>query len=98
MGGWVGVRQQLPWELALEVSGSYAYDDYENASSFLLPGESVNDRHDHLVGVLAELERPITERITATARYIFYDNRSNTDVFDYHRHIVGAFITVAFGD
>ena len=44
------------------------------------------------------LSRPIFEHTTLTVRYRYQDNHSNTDVFDYDRHVVGAYVTVAFGD
>ena len=39
------------------------------------------------------LERPITERLTASLRYDYLRNFSNVDVFDYDRHLVGGYLT-----
>jgi hypothetical protein len=41
-GGWLGVRQLLPWRLILDVTGSAEYDDYESRSSFAEPGEGAS--------------------------------------------------------
>jgi tetratricopeptide (TPR) repeat protein len=98
IGAWIGVRQQLPWELTGDVSGSYGYDHYRHSSTFLLPGEKIEHRRDDVWIVQGLLERPITKRVTATARWTYYNDDSNTDVFSYDRHVVGLYITVAFGD
>ena len=44
------------------------------------------------------LDRPILERVTATVRWLYRNNDSNTLVFDYDRHIVGGYVTVSLGD
>ena len=98
VGAWIGVTQQLPWELTGEVSGSYVYDHYRHASTFLLPGETIEHRRDDVWIVQALLERPIAKRVTVTARWTYFNDDSNTDVFNYDRHVVGLYVTVAFGD
>ena len=76
----------------------YAYDNYANPSSFLQPGEGVTDRRDRVGTVSTEIERPLTDWLTVTAHWRYFNSHSNTDVYDYDRHIVGAFFTVALGD
>lgn len=98
-GLWLGVVQQLPWKLLGELSGSYAYDKYADPSTFLLPGEKIQDREDNVWTVHASLERPVFwDRLVATARWTYLNDDSNTDVFDYDRHIAGLYLSVAFGD
>jgi Flp pilus assembly protein TadD len=97
VGGWAGVERKLPWKLTLDVLGSVAYVPYANPSTFQVPPTS-DDREDVISLVQVALSRPIFERTTLTARYRYQDNHSNTDVFDYDRHVVGAYVTVAFGD
>jgi tetratricopeptide (TPR) repeat protein len=94
-GGWLGVVQDLPLELILDVGVRYTYRDYDDPSSFD-PG-STSDRRDHVVYVDAALERPISEHVKVSARYRYENNDSNADVFNYDRNIVGGFLTVEFG-
>jgi tetratricopeptide (TPR) repeat protein len=98
VGGWIGVTQQLPWQLSGEISGSYANDRYRHASTFLFPGEKIEDRRDDVWIVQALLERPIAKRVIASLRWTYINDDSNTDVFNYDRHVVELFVTVAFGD
>lgn len=98
VGGWLGIRRALPWQFTLDALGSVTYDDYDSPSVFLQPGESTVDREDVISVVQVALSRPITDRLTGTLRWRFQDNDSNTRVFDYDRHVVGAYLTIAFGD
>ena len=87
--------------------GSYAYVPYRNASVVPDPGDVPNDgtpyslsntaRRDNVGQVDAILERPLTEWLVASARDTYIDNDSNTDVYDYDRHIVGGYLTVQWG-
>ena len=96
VGVWAGVERKLPWELTLDVLGSVVYDAYDNPSTFPVP--QTRDREDVISMAQVALSRPIFERTTLTARWRYQDNHSNTDVFDYDRHVVGAYVTIAFGD
>jgi tetratricopeptide (TPR) repeat protein len=96
-GGYVGVRQGLPLELTLDVEGSYAYQHYDRASSFLVPAASSPDRRDNVYRARAQLSRPITDWLSAAAHWRWTDNDSNTAVFDYDRHVLGGSVTVSFG-
>jgi tetratricopeptide (TPR) repeat protein len=94
VGFWAGIYQQLPWRFAGRIEGGYAYHKYDNPSSYLQPGEGIFDRHDHIGRVRVEIERPITEWLTVAARWLYYNSGSNTDVFDYDRHIAGVYFTI----
>lgn len=98
LGLWLAVRRELPFEFAAEIKGSYAYDSYSKPSTFLQPGEKVKARRDRIGTVSVELERPLTEWLTVTAHWRYFNDHSNTQVYDYDRQIVGAFFTVALGD
>lgn len=98
VGGWLGVRRALPYEFAVDARGSYGVSFYRHRSTFLMPGEPRRDREDRLAVAEVRLERPITRRVTATLRWLFQDSDSNTRVFDYDRHIAGAYVTIAFED
>ena len=50
-------------------------------------------RRDRIWELEAELSYPLTEWMTVSARYQYTDNDSNTEVFDYDRHIVGGYLT-----
>ncbi|MBK7949190.1 MAG: tetratricopeptide repeat protein [Deltaproteobacteria bacterium] len=93
-GGWLGFRQTLPLELILSVTGRVEYDAYESASSFREPTEIEGRRRDVIGRANAVLTKPINEWLSVSARYQYLNNDSNTNVFDYDRHIVGAFVTI----
>ena len=40
-----------------------------------------------------ELERPLAEWLTVTAHWRYFNDHSNTQVYDYDRHIVGALLS-----
>lgn len=98
VGIWAGIRQQLPLEFTAELKGGYEYDHYDHPSLFLQPTERFRARRDHIGTVSVEVERPILPWLTATARWHYFNSASNTQVYDYDRHIVGVFFTAAFGD
>lgn len=93
VGVHLGLHQSLPWRLELDLLGSYAYQPYEHRSSYaLLPGES-EDREDHVWTASAELARPITDWLIASARYRYVNEDSNTAAYDYDRHVAGGYLT-----
>jgi tetratricopeptide (TPR) repeat protein len=105
VGGEIGVRQALPWQLTLDVAGRYVYRPYSNPSSYpdfdeIESGVQYalddSDRRDHYVEVDVRLERPITRWLTASIRYDYLKNDSNVPVFDYDRHLVGGYLTVTW--
>jgi tetratricopeptide (TPR) repeat protein len=106
VGVWLGVRQDLFWKLDLDLLAGYAYEPYRKPSTFedplakaLNPAE-VNTgprRRDNAWRVSALLERPIRSWLKASLVWRFHDNNSSADVFDYDRHVVGGFLTAAFG-
>jgi len=102
VGGEIGVRQALPWRLTLDVAGRYVHRPYLNPSSYPDPDDIVpgveyslenSDRRDDYYEADVRLERPITDRLTATIRYDYLKNDSNVSVFDYDRHLVGGYLT-----
>ena len=102
----MGAEQQLPAEFALDVTGSFSYEPYRSRSIFDTPnpGPGTNPkpatgpkRLDKVTNAGASLSRPITDWLEAAVYYNYTDNDSNIRVFDYHRHIVGGFITLSYG-
>jgi hypothetical protein len=97
-GAYGGVRQELPFEFAVDLSGGFEYDSYEHKSFFDNDPGSSPDRRDKIWTAQAELERPLTEWLILSGRYRYSDNDSNVDAFNYHRHIAGGYLTVVWSD
>lgn len=100
VGAWLGLTQSLPWKFVLDLSGSFAYDNYDDASQFVIAGDPPNtsNREDFIGTAGAVISRPITSWLSASARWNYLNSESNTPVFDYDRHIVGAFFTIRFAE
>jgi tetratricopeptide (TPR) repeat protein len=107
LGVWLGVRQDLVWKLDLDVLGGYAYEEYRDPSSFFKSDlkaavpermDRGPKRRDNIWRVSVLLERPILSWLKASLIWRFQDNDSNTDVFDYDRHVAGGFLTATFGE
>lgn len=100
-----GLRAGLPVGFALDVSGSFAWRPYRHPTTFPDPplffdtqyGLSDDDRDETTGQVDVVLERPLTAWLTASARWRYERNRSNADVFDYERNVVGGYLTATFG-
>lgn len=93
-GGWLAIRQTLPAQFILDLQGGVEFDDYESESSFLLASESPRDREDLIGTAGVVLTRPITDWLSVSGRYQYLNNDSNTELFNYDRHVVGAFVTI----
>jgi len=98
VGGWFGVIQDFPAEISGEFSFAFERDRYAHTSSFPTPAVNSKDRRDNVFRLRAVLERPIVENVIASIDWTYWNNDSNTNVFNYERHIAGAYVTVAFGD
>jgi tetratricopeptide (TPR) repeat protein len=97
-GGYGGVRQELPFEFAIDLSGGFDYEAYQNSSFFDPTAISSPKRRDKIWTAQAELERPLTEWLILSGRYRYRDNDSNVEPFNYHRHIAGGYLTVVWSD
>jgi hypothetical protein len=90
----------------VDVAGSFAWRPYRNPTTFpdtalvfdTEYGLSNDDRNETTANVDVGLERPLTRWLTGSVRWHYERNRSNAEVFDYHRQIVGAYLTAHFGD
>jgi len=100
-GGHVGVTQALPARFVLDLEGSYDYEPYRQESSFPVPfpdpGHNSAKRRDNVWSARALLERPLTDWLTVATYWRYFENDSNTPVFDYDRNIVGGYFTVHYG-
>jgi hypothetical protein len=101
----LGFLAHLPWELGLEIAGFYTYRPFDNVSSYpedLPPATGTpytlgpDTRTDHIGQVLVELERPIFDWLTVSARYWYTRNASNIVYFDFDRNVVGGYFTLAY--
>lgn len=98
-----GLNVELPFDLGLDVDAAYERYDYENPSTFP-DAETANqlyvlaseDREEDAFFVEAELEKDLSEALSISARYTYYDNASNRRVYDYRRHIAGAYVNYRF--
>lgn len=99
VGVWIGLYQNLPWKLRFELLGSYAYEPYRYPSTFTISGwfDRGPRRRDNVWRVNTLLERPIVEHLKASVYWRYHNNDSNTDVYNFDRHIAGGLLTVTFG-
>jgi len=87
----------------LTTRAGYEFRDFSNPSSF--PDEEIideqyalsgGDRQEHESSFSAELAKAISENLSVSTRWSYLDNDSNRRVYDYDRHIVGAYVNVRF--
>jgi len=102
----LGAAFALPWAFALDLEGSWTARVFRHPSTHpeqdaLVAGEqyalSGLRRREHALEGEVRLSRALGERLAATARYRYRDNRSTADVFDYDQHLVGLVLTVTLG-
>jgi tetratricopeptide (TPR) repeat protein len=96
-GAHVGLRQNLPYEFILDLEAAYAYQPYQHASSYNPIPRQGPKRRDNIYSTRVALERSLTDWLSVTAQWRYYDSDSNTRVFDYDRHIVGGYFTAFYG-
>ena len=98
-----GFNVELPFDISFDGRGAYERYDYDNPSTF--PDSEVvgftyflsdQDRADEAYLAEAELEKDITEFLSVSARYSYYDNSSNVRIYSYRRHIAGAYVNFRF--
>jgi len=102
----VGLKALLVWDLHLNTSFTYGYRPYLNGSSYPSPNPPlVNNqvyalspfpRTDNIYLFGVDVEKPITDHVSVSARYIYNLNNSNVAVFDYSRNIVGGYVKYRF--
>ena len=98
-----GVNLELPLDVSFDAEAAYERYDYANASTFpdaQTPGQpyllDANNRTENAFYVETELEKDLRDDLSVSARYTYYDNASNRRVYDYRRHIVGAYVNLRF--
>ncbi|MBY0399035.1 hypothetical protein K2X89_01985 [Myxococcota bacterium] len=99
----VALELEFPLEIRFATRASYEFRDFANPSTFP-DRETINlqyalsraDRREHEVNVTAELEKDLTRNLSISTRWSYLDNQSNRLVYDYTRHVVGAYVNVRF--
>lgn len=97
----LGFSKPLPFDFVLDGQASFIYRSFYHPSTYpennTLPLEYANvQRRDNVWQFEVKLERPLTPWLTASARYYYLDNGSNTAVFNYRKQIWGGYLTLAF--
>ena len=91
-----GFDVTLPLEIAWDTWTSFTYQPYRHASVYASPAEIDRTRRDRVWEFGTELEKFVAENVSVLARYRYIDTGSNTDVYDYDRHVVGAYVRLRF--
>ncbi|MEB2346256.1 MAG: tetratricopeptide repeat protein [Deltaproteobacteria bacterium] len=101
----LGTRTLLPWQVVLDLQGSYTYRPYDHPSTYPNPNDLVNgveyslrngDKRENVWQADVIVERPITNWLIGSLRYEYTRNDSNVEVFDYDRHVVGGYLTLYY--
>lgn len=97
------VELDFSFDVRLTSRFSYELRDFANPSTF--PDRQVldqqytlsrSDRREHEVDVMLDLAKDLTPNLSISTRWSYLDNESNRIVYDYNRHIVGAYVNVRF--
>jgi hypothetical protein len=102
--GLAELQLRLPARFELRLGASYTDQPFRHASTFPDPDELVSGReyalsgrrrHDAFLDTEVTLARPIARHLTLSASWRFQRSRSNVEVFDYRRHVLGAYVTAS---
>ena len=95
---------RLPAGFALRLAASWADQPFRHPSTFpdpegLVSGReyalSGSRRHDSFLETEVGLARPITRHLTLSGSWRYQRSRSNVEVFDYSRNVLGVYLTVS---
>jgi tetratricopeptide (TPR) repeat protein len=105
VGSWIGTETELPFDSVLRTSISYAYLPHRHASTFPDPRDPGQqpptaqyalgnaDRSDDRWRYQVEIEKYLTDTLSASLRWSYLNNNSNVGVFGYDREITGVYVT-----
>jgi tetratricopeptide (TPR) repeat protein len=100
--GEVGFR--LPAGFELRLAGSFADQPFRHASTFPDTGDLVSGREyglsrsrrdDSFLQTEIGLARPLTRHLTLSGSWRYQRSRSNVEVFEYRRHVLGVYLTAS---
>jgi hypothetical protein len=95
---------RLPAGFELRVSGSWADQPFRHPSTFPDPDDLVSGleyplsgsrRDDSFWQTEVALARPLTRHLTLSGSWRYQRSRSNVEVFDYRRQVLGVYLTVS---
>jgi tetratricopeptide (TPR) repeat protein len=99
----VGMNVELPMAFRVGTHLQYEYRDFSNPSTFpdaetagVIFTLSSADRQEHEVSLTTEIEKNFTKRLSASVRWRFVSSMSNRRLYDYTRHVVGAYLNYQF--
>jgi len=98
VGTWLGTETALPFDVVLRTEIGYAVLPFRHASTYpetVTPALAYEnaERKDERWLTEVELEKFLTDALSASLRWTYLDNGSNVAVFDYDREIVGFYLT-----
>ena len=100
----LGGSTLLPWDITVDVQGTYSYQPHDDPSSFddvparlagQVPSFGARRRVDHVWTSTAAFARRINEYLTVSARYHYLHSNSRANLFEYDRHIAGTYLNFA---
>ena len=100
----VGAKVRLFWNILLDSELGFSYRPYTYPSSYPVPPSTngfvfdlnPNPREDKITTLYGVLEKPIDDHWSVLTSYTYWRSDSNVVVFDYTRHIVGAYAKYTF--
>ena len=99
----LGIDVGLPHDFRIGTHVVYEHRDFSNPSTF--PDREVidrvyalssADRKEDEVTFQADIEKDLTKNLSVSARWAYTDSDSNRRVYNYDRHIVGAYLNFRF--
>lgn len=105
VGTWIGTETALPFDSVLRLQVGYTYLPYRHSSTFQdpdAPGQTIPttqyplrsiDRSDERWSYHAEIEKYLSDSLSASVRWSYLNQNSNVDVFEYNREIIGVYVT-----
>jgi len=99
-----GLKAILVWDLRLDSQLGFSYRPFTYPTSYPAPplrnnteyALPTNDRLDEIVSLGASFEKLLTDHLSVSARYFYTRAISNVNVFDYSRHVTGAYVKYRF--
>lgn len=100
----LGTKALLIWDLHFDTSFVYSYRPYLHGSSYPTPPTFFNieyalspfARVDNIYLFVLSLEKPITDHVSVSTRYIYNRNDSTVAVFNFDRNIIGGYVKYRF--
>jgi len=101
----LGIRSSLPWNFVFDLGGRFMYRGYRHSSTYPDPDDlqlgttytlSDDDRRETEWNVEAKLEHYFNEMFAMSLEYLYTNNDSNVQIYNYERDIIGIYATARF--